>query len=336
MRFVFCCEASAEIGLGHAVRCLAVADELRDLDAEVVFVTASAGSLVESRGYRVVPHPEGDAVVLDLRNGFSRAQTERLRERGMLVAVIDDASDRRLATDLAFYPPTARALALDWAGSTAKRHVGWEWVALRRGFARRTARERNGRPTVLVTMGGSDPANLTSLAIRALDRLLDEFRPVLVVGPAFRRRDELAAQLGASHRGFAIEEDVEDMPAVMASADLAVASFGMTAYELAAVGVPAVYLCLSDDHASSAEAFVAEGMAVSLGHHVTVRPEQVAGQVSALLEDEPRRRRMATVARRLVDGRGARRIARRMLDELDGGRATFARTETTDGGETIP
>ena len=40
-----------------------------------------------------------------------------------------------------------------------------------------------------------------------------------------------------------------------ASADLAVASFGVTAYELAAVGVPAVYLCLTDDHAESAEAF---------------------------------------------------------------------------------
>lgn len=56
--------------------------------------------------------------------------------------------------------------------------------------------------------------------------------------------------LACTHRCYDVREDAHDMPALMAQADLAIASFGVTAYELAARGVPAIYLCLTDDHAS--------------------------------------------------------------------------------------
>ena len=47
-----------------------------------------------------------------------------------LTAVIDDASERRLAADFAYYPPVPQAFALDWTGSRCEPRIGWEWALL--------------------------------------------------------------------------------------------------------------------------------------------------------------------------------------------------------------
>ena len=104
------------------------------------------------------------------------------------------------------------------------------------------------------------------------------------------------------------------MPGLMAEADLAVASFGVTAYELAAMGVPAVYLCVTEDHAESASAFVEADMAVCLSRFSHATEPMLAEAVRRLLSDASRRVQMADLARRRVDGRGVERITRSVLD----------------------
>jgi spore coat polysaccharide biosynthesis protein SpsF len=110
------------------------------------------------------------------------------------------------------------------------------------------------------------------------------------------------------------------MAEVMSRADLAVGSFGVTAYELAAAGVPAIYLCLTQDHAESATAPVREGVAVSLGTYEVVTVEALAEVASHLLNDNVAREGMSMRASGLVDGRGVERIARAIIDEI--GRTT--------------
>lgn len=101
----------------------------------------------------------------------------------------------------------------------------------------------------------------------------------------------------------------------MRGATVAVASLGVTAYELAACGVPAVLLSLTDDHAESASAFAAADIAISLGVHAGVADSAIADGVAALLADGARRAAMGARARALVDGRGAARIAAEIAAE---------------------
>ena len=89
----------------------------------------------------------------------------------------------------------------------------------------------------------------------------------------------------------------QDMAAVMAEADLAVASFCVTAYELATVGVPGIYLCLSSDHAEAALAFVEVGIGISLGVHTQVTVAQLAERVESFLRDPGGRLEMSQKSR---------------------------------------
>jgi spore coat polysaccharide biosynthesis protein SpsF len=249
------------------------------------------------------------ALVLDVRDDLPGARVNRIRSRGVLIATLDDPSERRLAADLAFYPPVPQVRRLDWTGFTGELYVGWEWVVLDRAFGQGRSPRQSKPLRVLVTMGGSDPAGLTLQAVRALAMLEDDFETRVVLGPGFSRHQDLDRVLAATPRRFQVLRQVTDMKDLMETADLAVAAFGVTAYELAARGVPAIHLGLTRDHAESASALAAAGMALSLGVYQEVSDVRLAASVAQLLGDASRRTAMAARAQENIDGRGGQRIA---------------------------
>jgi spore coat polysaccharide biosynthesis predicted glycosyltransferase SpsG len=312
-RAVLRCDGSAEIGLGHVVRCLAVAEELAALGADVSFATRpdpAASATIACGGFPVDgPEAAGEAdlVLFDVRDDTARGDLETLRSDGTVVGVLDDGSDRRLGADLAFYPPVPRVSRLDWDGFTGRLCCGWDWIALRAAFARpRSRRIAHVPPRVLVACGGSDPGGLTLQTVRALELVDDPVAPVLLLGSAFAHRAALDSLLRASRHRYELCVDPRDPAAALADADLAVASFGMTAYELAALGVPALYLCLTDDHADSARALNDAGAGRSLGRHDLVSGHELAGAIARLASSP-------SPVPPLVDGLGARRIATELL-----------------------
>jgi spore coat polysaccharide biosynthesis protein SpsF len=320
------CDGGAAIGLGHVRRCLSVARALRDREGlGVRFAIRDeplAREAIQAEGFPADLMPGGmkeidwllalaethrpAAMVLDVRTDLSATSVLRLRGADMIVATIDDASARRLAADASFYPPVPQVFGLNWEGAEAEPHVGWEWVVLGHATMPPFAK-REGRPRVIVSLGGSDPAGSTRPAVRALALLRAEFEATVVIGPGAERK--LEADIAKIAPRFAIVRSPNDLPRLMSEADLGLVSFGVTAYELAALGVPALYLCLTEDHALSASAFERAGMGVSLGLGADVKEATIAQAVSELLADPARRRAMGTAGRMNIDGRGAARIA---------------------------
>ncbi len=329
------CDGDYEIGLGHVVRCLVLADELTGRGCRVTFaMRVGPLGIAKVEPYYPILQPDqgGPAfdyeawlrgcleqtaarvLILDSRDGLPRAVVERLRDRGTLIVTIDDPEEKRLATDLAFYPPVPQVKEVDWSGFTGVLYTGWEYVILRKEFAAAHNRPRNRTPKVLVTMGGSDPAGLSLKALKALKHVDEPLHICIVIGSGFRQRKELNTLLEDTIHNLAIYENVQEMAALMAGCDLAVASFGVTAYELAAVGVPAVHLALTEDHARSASALEDAGMAISLGCHDTVKISTITINVTTLLGDPALRTKMSISARKLIDGKGTEHITDRIME----------------------
>jgi spore coat polysaccharide biosynthesis protein SpsF len=128
-----------------------------------------------------------------------------------------------------------------------------------------------------------------------------------VVGPAFAKREALISRIGDMGPNFHAQTGTGDLASLFANSVLALIAFGVTAYELAALGVPALYVPISQDHVRSASAFADAGMGQALPLGVTA--DQIAQTVAALLKDEPRRRVMAAAGPQYIDGKGAGRIA---------------------------
>lgn len=321
------CDASADIGFGHVFRGLALARELTERGLDVSFAVADApegAALIARAGYRVLgirtgldALPVADALILDVRDASPRAWVDMQRARGAVVATIDDPTDRRLSADLAFYPPIPQVDELDWRGFSGTRLVGGEWVVLRRQFAEPPMRTRHDPPRVLVTMGGSDPAGMTITAVNAIAAMSEPFDLSVVIGPGYRDRHLIEPRLAQLRRRVTVVEQPADMRAVMVEADLAVASFGVTAYELAATATPAVYLCLTSDHARSATLLASRQAAIVLGVHTGAEAPSIGDAVARLLANGERRDAMGRAGRALIDGRGAARVADRIVREIE-------------------
>jgi spore coat polysaccharide biosynthesis protein SpsF len=322
------CDGGGGFGYGHVKRMVALARALRDREGiGSVFAlngTADALEPIRAAGFEavhidhardaqmlsdLVAAKKPDLLLCDLRDGIGQGELETLKRNVAITAVIDDGSERRLAADVAYYPPVPQAHLLDWTGSDCVARIGWEWALLGLAKAKLKARPRSARPSLLVTMGGSDPAELTLRSARALARLDPVFRARFVIGPGMRDGARTARKIAGLSHNFETIEGADDLTTEFASSDVALAAFGVTAYELAAYGVPALYLCLTEDHALSASAFEQAGMGLSLGVESRIEDADIARTAWALLTDATRRREMHAAGLMTIDGDGAARIA---------------------------
>jgi spore coat polysaccharide biosynthesis protein SpsF len=171
-------------------------------------------------------------------------------------------------------------------------------------------------------MGGSDPFDLTLKAATALTALEPVFRARFVIGPGFRDRERLAQSIVTLKPNFETVEGAAGLATEFASCDVALTAFGVTAYELGAFGVPALYLAISPDHALSASAFERAGMGISLGLAKQVRASTIAKSAWSLLTNAERRREMRSAGLATIDGAGAARIAADLAQALNARRTS--------------
>ncbi len=347
-RALFRCDGNSKIGLGHVYRCLALADELRERHGWGVSFAMATGTsgfdVVKNNAHTVESMPydsdEGawmntiinrlhpDVLILDVRSDLARGDVAKWRDDGLLIVTIDDASERRFVSDLAFYPPVPQVRRMDWSTFSGKLYIGWEWVILRKEFSTDINRESAALhasyseiPQILITMGGSDPEGMTLKAVSALDALDAELECIVVLGAGFARKAELDKALTDLGRRFAVIQNAQNMAELMARSDLAVTSFGVTACELAAMDVPAIYLCLTSDHAESASVFVEAGLGISLGLDDYVSERALAEAVGKMLKNMSGRfgggEALDESRSPLVDGEGVARIAKIIAETVN-------------------
>lgn len=328
------CDGGDTYGMGHVKRMVQLARALRDREGiGVVFaINGSEEALVPVRraGFEatLLEKPDSplegiaqaaDILVVDCRQGPTSQDLAKMSDKIPLIAVVDDISDRRLAADRAYYPPVPQVDALSWSGSHCMVRAGWQWALLGASFPSASAdrpRPASALPSLLIAMGGSDPFGLTLRAAYALRRLDPVFRARFILGPGMKNRDAVAREIVALGSNFETIEGADDLVTEYAAADMALAAFGVTAYELAATGVPAVYIGISPDHARSASAFEAAGMGVSLGVMSEISDQKIADGVWQLMHDPLRRRQMRAAGLLNIDGLGAHRIAADLAEAL--------------------
>jgi spore coat polysaccharide biosynthesis protein SpsF len=174
---------------------------------------------------------------------------------------------------------------------------------------------------LLVAMGGSDPQGLTLRMAKALAVLDSVFRIRFVIGTGMKDARAVGRGLVMLKKNYETVEGADDLSTEYASADVALCAFGVTAYELAACGIPAVYLGLTEDHVASASAFADAGMGISLGLAAKAEDAEIARTVQWLLNKPAARRDMRQAGLSLMDGQGAARIAADLACALAAARA---------------
>jgi UDP-2,4-diacetamido-2,4,6-trideoxy-beta-L-altropyranose hydrolase len=194
--------------------------------------------------------------------------------------------------------------------------LGPRYAMLRREFRRWRNWQReipaSGRK-ILVTMGGSDPNNLTARVIEAIRQLSnpDLETAVLVGGSNPHLRSVEASIQKESMRLIA---DAANVPELMTWADGAVAGAGTTFWEMCFLGLPGILLVLAENQEDVAAAAGKMGIAWSLGRGREVSASAIAEKLTELLNSSDKRASQSEKGQKLVDGRGAERVVAFLSD----------------------
>ena len=336
-------DADTRIGAGHLMRCLALAQAWKDRGGTVTFLSHCESDSLHHRitdeGFAFVPiegsHPDpGDLVhTLEILEHL-KGQDSKRRLRVVLDGYHFTPDYQRAIVDSG-----CRLLAIDDEGlvdhwyadiilnqnlhahsslyRSAEPHthllVGTQFVLLRQEFLKWTDWEReipNTDGKILVTMGGSDPDNVTLKVIRGLNSLdAPGLEVKIVVGPANSNIGTLEKELHRSPFTSHLLPSVDDMPGLMAWADLAVSAGGSTCWELAFMELPSITVVLADNQKLIAESLDRAGVAVNLGWHTDLSVKRLAHELEKLISSPTKRRKMSNRGRSLIDGRGAYRVS---------------------------
>lgn len=338
-------DASPTIGTGHVMRSLALAlgwcasgdpgtaprqatflmaastpaidDRLRQAGMEPARLAALPGTLVEiEETVRFAQQTGADWVILDGYH-FAPGMQAALRAAGVRVLCIDDNADavEYCATLLLNHNFHARAELYPQRSGETGLLMGPSFALLRPEFMMATAERHTPEVAgkLLVTLGGSDPANATQMVLTALrDLPLEGFEATVVIGGSNPRRSELQQMAAGIGRHIRVVYDAPNMATLMTWADLAVATASVTTLEMACLGLPAVLLILAENQRLIAEYLGDHGLALNLGWHHQLNPDRLRNAIVALARDPAARARLSTCGRALVDGRGALRVAAEM------------------------
>lgn len=328
-------EASVAIGTGHVMRCLALAQAWGDAGGRAIFAMAEATPAVEDRlrneGFEVarvaaqvgsvgdaeettrLARTQGASWVVVDGYGFGAEYQASLKSRGMKVLFIDDNGHAaNYSADLVLNQNTHASESLYSKREPYTRLLlGARYVLLRREFEpwRNWKREIPVHARkILITMGGSDPDNLTSRAIEALmEARIEGLEATVAVGgsnPHLESLQRLAAECGESVR---LLRDPSNMPDLMARADVALIAAGGTLWELLFMGCPVLSYSRNPVQAQIISQLSEEGIVRGLGYPQESSQAGTAALVE-LANSQERRARCSLLARERIDGHGARRV----------------------------
>lgn len=325
MRFAFRVDASAEIGSGHVMRCLTLADLLRTRGDECRFYCRPQSgdriAAILAQGYPVIPVDLGQ----DLPDPHDWLVTDHYRLDAAWEArqpaarrlVIDDLADRPHHCDLLLdqnLRADAEARYRPLVPPDCRLLLGPAHVLLRPAFDRAPERCRDGQVRhVLAYFGGNDQDNQAGRALDALQRF-PELSAEIVLGPDHPHR---AAVHAAATPGQTVLDACPDMAAAMARADLALGVCGIAAWERCALGLPTLVCVTADNQREDALALHRLGAVEHLGESAEVDAERWAEALHRALIDPARIARMGQAAAAVVAGHQANRaLLLRLLHDV--------------------
>lgn len=331
-------DAGTRMGSGHVMRCMALAQAAQQQGHSVMFLCHQMlpGALHQrllTEGMQITLHDESLGSVADAQRTIQVYQQEQscalvldgyhfdtdyqrlLRKADIAFLMIDDNAhaeayysnwilNQNIHANEAMYTERESYTELLLGTRYALlRKEFWEW----RGWQREIP---EAAQHVLITMGGSDPDNVTQKVLESLKSMPSANAPTfrVVIGGSNPHRADLEAFTAQSDLSVELLHNVTDMPSLMAWADVAISAGGSTVWELCMMGVPTITIIVADNQRQLVHGLDTNDCVQNLGYYEAVSSESIFLTIHRLIDDHTFRKNLSDTMRQVVDGFGADRV----------------------------
>lgn len=348
-------DGDANIGMGHVMRCISLAEALQCNGFKALFICATPDpvSTIRSKGFDVIVLQTAicasdygaafDDTAIDLFNSelpeiIALIKTHRLAYMVLdSYAIRDDYAScvnstcktfafcghRLLHRGLTIACDYNLSASAQWLNDTFARQgtqvlCGPRYAPLRSAYwTPFTAESKRSRRSILLTTGSTDKFGVT-------EKILSEFchhksfknvDKHVAIGSFFPHKERLYAM--SADDPTIIPHDNPALFDLFSKVDVAVSAAGTTVYELMAVGIPACFFALVDNQ------LLVEGSLKDLGYCGDIRKHEgkeclkhIIDRAEELLSSKEKRTRVSRQYKTLTDGKGALRIARAIAESI--------------------
>lgn len=320
-----------EIGMGHVMRSLSLAEAFRSRGHAVSFFSKYAPGIeaVKNRNFDVLDWEKAvewqntgnfspDVIVIDSYE-VSKNLFEALKKYTRCLVYIDDLNAFAYPVDV-IVNGTASALSMDYKKlQAAKLLLGLSYNLLRKEFFNAPKRKINRKiKDILITTGNSDPYHMTE---KILQIFMKEENYIgityhAIVGSGFESSIWENQKIMA-RPDICLYKNPDKMSEIMLNCDLAVTAGGSTLYELAACGVPSVVFAYAENQMPQITAMEQGKLIRYIGGYTYVKKENLINEIQYFQEHFEIRRELVKKLQELVDAQGAFRVVKEIETILE-------------------
>lgn len=325
-KVVFRCIGGKDVGWGHVLRCLNLAQWLHakyktffviDQDEDVAAFIKEKGFTVFEVAYKgkdekfeqallnTIIGLEPYLVVNDMLD-TTPEYMQALKAKKYKIVNIDDTS-----TSAKF----ANVLIDANKKEKEKKCLGPKFMVLNSLYAKlhkKKSRTHKVVKNVLISFGGSDPDNLTLKTLQSLEDVFPEKVDVnVILGPSYKKEDTLSEFMADD--SFSFHTEVDGLSDFISAADLAIVGGGITMFECLCLGTPSIVIAENKAQAKNARRMVKYEAVEYLGVGGKISVKKIMRKVTALVDDADERERLASAGRNAIDGKGIFRV----LEEIE-------------------
>lgn len=315
---VFRVDASIEVGSGHVMRCLTLAEQFKEKGYYVEFICRQAeGSMegfIHEKGFKVnvLPKVEGSLWMWTTKNSRQDAEETKayltnknidlvvvdhysidevwekdIRHYTKKIMVIDDLANRKHQCDLLLdqnYFPDLDKRYQNLIPENAVTCLGPNYVLLRKDFFSKYT--KNDLRTIFVFFGSMDRTNETTKVLKALKKLESQFdfKVIVVVGQSNPYKDSIQ-EISLAMNDCEFYCQVENMAELMSRCQFFIGAGGTITWERAMMRLPGVIITVADNQKKLTEALYKKEAIGFLGDYEMVSEQKIILELKEVLKN---------------------------------------------------
>ncbi len=322
---LFRVDGSVEVGSGHVVRCLTLANALSAEGWECMFScpaeTLKAVPALESSPYKIIPyHSLGrkyDLLIVD-HYGLDIEFESSCRSWAKKILVIDDLADRSHDCDILLDQTFGRNTS-DYKALVPKHCrllMGSNYALLRPQFSENREKALLRRKekdekieNLLVFMGGTDPYNITEKVLDALLNIETSLNIDVIMGANAPYLKQVKCHINnIKQSNILLHINVENMALLMLKADLSIGAGGTTSWERCCLGLPTLVIQVADNQKVITHLLEEKRAIIDLGLHSELSADKVNNVLLSFMRNPGQLIEISQNAANICDGLGTQRV----------------------------
>ncbi|MDA3867664.1 MAG: hypothetical protein PF489_13075 [Salinivirgaceae bacterium] len=342
MRILFRVDGYPEIGMGHIVRCVAIAQHMKVKSPDIEFFFCGqydepAQKLlqknklkiyhkkdIENREYadfkNIVSQLKPNTIFIDRLYEYDREFVIDLKKYSTVI-MFHNLCEGALYSQIAILPSAHSSdevvEKLQKQSKNEQLLIGAPYIPIngqiRNEKSTKKQKTSNRRTQIILTTGGSDPKGVSLKVLNWLkDEKFSHCEIIFLKGNSYMRIEELDALAKKLPENIKVEPFSYSW---FNTADIAICTFGVTTYELLYFGVPTLSIGHALTNARGSQTLAdRHGAIVDLGYVDDLTKEMFVNDLNELIISPDKQNKLRTKGQALIDGKGIDRIVNTILE----------------------